>query len=90
MFVQSEIDGQFFGVQGTDWRTPPLLARPTSQRNIEGRKLMLFRDGDRLRYVVWKTSHAVYWVSNSLSLALTNAEMLGIARSLRTFGSKRK
>ena len=90
VFVQSEIDGQYFGVQGTDWRTPPLLARPTSARNIAGRKLMLFRDGDRLRYVVWRTRRAVYWVSNSLSLALTNAQMLGIARSLRTFGSKRR
>jgi LCP family protein required for cell wall assembly len=90
VFVQSEIDGQFFGVQGTDWRTPPLLERPTSTRNIEGRKLMLFRDGDRLRYVVWRTKHAVYWVSNSLSLALTNAQMLGVARSLRTFRSAQK
>ena len=89
VFVQSEIDGQFFGVQATDWRTPPLLARPTSTRNIEGRRLMLFRDGDRLRYVVWRTRRAVYWVSNTLSLALTNAEMLGIARSLRTFRAKR-
>jgi len=39
------------------------------------------RDGGKLRLVAWRTRHAVYWVSNTLSLDLTNTEMLGIARS---------
>jgi LCP family protein required for cell wall assembly len=89
VLVQSELDGQFFGVQGMDWRTPPVLARPTSTRNIDGRKLLLYRDGDRLRYVAWRTQHAIYWVSNTLSVALTNAEMIGIARSLTHKGTSR-
>ena len=47
---------------------------------------MLFRDGDRLRYVGWRTRRAVYWVSNTLSKTLTNPQMLAIARSLSRFG----
>jgi LCP family protein required for cell wall assembly len=89
VLIQNEIEGQYYGVQGTTWRTPPVLHRPTSTRDIQGRHLLLFRDGDRLRYVGWRTTHAVYWVTNSLSLALTNAQMLGIARSLRAFHAGR-
>jgi len=82
VMVESSVDGQYYGVQGTDWRTPPLLAHPTSTRVVSGRKLELFRDGNRLRFVAWRTPRAAYWVSNSLSLALSNPEMIGIARSL--------
>lgn len=82
VMVESKVDGQYYGVQGTDWRTPPLLAKPTSTRVVKGRKLELFRDGNRLRFVAWRTPRAAYWVSNSLSLALSNGEMIGIARSL--------
>lgn len=85
VMVESKSDGQFYGVQGTDWRTPALLAKPTSTRVVQGRKLELFRDGNRLRLVAWRTPRAAYWVSNTLSLALSNAEMLGIAGSLTRF-----
>jgi LCP family protein required for cell wall assembly len=80
--IQSQIDGQYYGVQGTDWRTPPLLAHPTSRRRVAGRTLLLFKDGSRLRFVAWRTKDAAYWVSNSLSLRLSNAQMIGIAASL--------
>jgi polyisoprenyl-teichoic acid--peptidoglycan teichoic acid transferase len=80
--VQSEIDGQYYGIEGTDWKTPPLLAHPTSRRTVGKRKLLLYKDGSRLRYVAWKRKDAVYWVSNSLSLGLTNSQMIGIAASL--------
>jgi hypothetical protein len=86
VLVQSEIDGQYYGVQGTDWRTPPLLAHPTSTRTVRGRRLQLYRDGNRLRVVAWRTRRAVYWVSNTLSLSLTNAQMVSIARSLTRVG----
>jgi LCP family protein required for cell wall assembly len=80
--VQSEIEGQYYGIQGTDWRTPPLLAHPTSTRRVAGRTLLLFKDGSRLRFVAWKRKDGAYWVSNSLSLKLSNAQMIGIAASL--------
>jgi hypothetical protein len=81
--LQNEIEGQYYGIQGTTWRSPPMLAHPTATRKVGGRRLMLFQDGRRLRFVAWKRKDALYWVSNSLSLGLTNDQMIGIAASLR-------
>jgi LCP family protein required for cell wall assembly len=75
-------EGSYYGVQGTDWLKPPVLANPTSTVTVHGRKLQLFKSGSRLRYVAWKRKDAVYWVSNSLQFALSNAQMLAIAGSL--------
>jgi hypothetical protein len=80
-------EGSYYGVQGTDWKTPPLLESPTSKLTVHGRRLELFKSGNRLRYVAWKRKNAVYWVSNSLTLGLSNAQMLGIAGSLTHLGS---
>jgi LCP family protein required for cell wall assembly len=80
-------EGSYYGVQGTDWKTPPLLGKPTSSLTVHGRRLLLFKSGNRLRYVAWKRKNAVYWVSNSLTLSLSNAQMLGIAGSLTHLGS---
>jgi LCP family protein required for cell wall assembly len=74
--------GQYYGVQGTTWRTPPLLAAAHTSRRIGGRTLDLYSDGGRLRLVAWRTAKAVYWVSNTLSTDLSNREMLEIAASL--------
>jgi LCP family protein required for cell wall assembly len=80
-------EGSYYGVQGTSWMTPPLLDNPTSTLTVHGRKLQLFKSGNRLRYVAWKRENAVYWVSNSLTLSLSNAQMLGIAGSFTHLGS---
>jgi LCP family protein required for cell wall assembly len=74
--------GQFYGIQGMTWKGAPILASPSEIRNVGGRRLELHFDGRKLRLVAWRTSHAVYWVSNTLSLDLTNQQMLGIAASL--------
>jgi polyisoprenyl-teichoic acid--peptidoglycan teichoic acid transferase len=74
--------GQYYGVQGTTWREPPLLAAAHQTRRIDGREFSLYTDGGRLRLVAFKTRKAVYWVSNTLSLDLTNREMLDIAASM--------
>ena len=79
--------GQYYGVQGTTWRTPPLLKSPSERRRMRGRTYDLYYDGKLLRAVAWRTPRAVYWVSNTLSLALTNQQMLGLGRSLTRFGS---
>src|SRR4051794_38233740 len=84
--LESLSEGSYYGVQGTDWMTPPLLAHPTSTLTVHGRRLLLFKAGSRLRYVAWKRKDAVYWVSNSLTLNLSNAQMLGIAASLTHLG----
>jgi hypothetical protein len=74
--------GQYWGVQGTTWRNPPLLDAPHETRQIGGRSFELYTDGGKLRLVAWRTPKAVYWVANTLSLALSNKQMLGIAASL--------
>ena len=84
VLVHNRIDGQFYGVQGTTWRDPPLLAHPSATRTVKGRRLELFRSGSRLRFVAWRTPRATYWISNTLNLKLTDAEMLALAANLTT------
>lgn len=86
VMLQNQLEGQYVGVQGTTWRTPPILKRPTSTRVVNGRRLLLFRDGERLRFVGWRTKKAAYWISNSLTTNLSNDQMLGMAASLGRFG----
>jgi polyisoprenyl-teichoic acid--peptidoglycan teichoic acid transferase len=74
--------GQFYGVQGTTWRGAPILSSPQEIRTVGGKRLELHFDGSKLRLVAWRTPRAVYWVSNTLSLDLSNQQMLGIAASL--------
>ena len=81
------LDGQYYGVQGTSWKSPPLLDNPTSTFMKNGRKLELFGDGDRLRLVAWRTPRGSYWVSNTLSQTLTNKQMIAIAGSLTRIGT---
>jgi LCP family protein required for cell wall assembly len=86
--VVSEGDiGQYYGIQGMTWKAPPILDNPSETRTVGGRKLELYFDGSRLRLVAFRTPHAVYWVSNTLSLSVTNRQMLDIASSLRRVGS---
>jgi hypothetical protein len=54
---------------------------------MRGRDYRLYYAGKKLRLVAWRTESATYWVSNTLGLALTNTEMLGIARSLTRVGA---
>jgi LCP family protein required for cell wall assembly len=79
--------GEYYGVQGQTWKNPPLLANPDRIREVNGRKLMLFYDGAKLRQVAWKTPRAVYWVTNTLNRKISNTRMLAIAGSLRRLGS---
>lgn len=79
--------GEYYGIQATSWKNPPLLQSPSEIRTVDGRKLELFRDGSRLRLVAWRTPKATYWVSNTLLRSLTNQQMIGIARSLTRIGT---
>jgi LCP family protein required for cell wall assembly len=78
--------GQYYGIQGMTWTDPPILRDPSESRVLDGRKLDLFYDGRRLRLVALRTPGAVYWVANTLSQTLTNAQMLDLAVSLRPAG----
>jgi LCP family protein required for cell wall assembly len=76
--------GQYYGIQGTDWRSPPILDDPDRRVRSGGRTFQLFYDGSRLKLVAWKTRRGSYWISNTLLRTLNNRQMLAIARSTRS------
>jgi polyisoprenyl-teichoic acid--peptidoglycan teichoic acid transferase len=83
MVIKRPLVGEYYGLQGTTWRRPPILEGASEKRRIGKRTFELHYDGDRLRLVAWRTRKAVYWVSNSLLLTLSERQMLAIARSSR-------
>jgi polyisoprenyl-teichoic acid--peptidoglycan teichoic acid transferase len=76
----------YYGVSGTDWEEPPILKDPNEIRTIDGRDYLLFYEDSRLRLVGWKTQKGSYWVINTLTHALTEEQMLGIASTTRVAG----
>jgi LCP family protein required for cell wall assembly len=74
--------GEYYGVEGTSWKTPPILDDPDRVIKQNGRKLMLFYDGSRLRVVGWRTPKAAYWVSNTITHRIANTKLIAIAASL--------
>ena len=81
--------GEYYGVQGTAWRTPPILVKPDRIQTVGDRRLLLYADGGKLRMVGWRTPEGAYWVSNTLNRALSNREMIGLAVSLSAAPGKR-
>ena len=75
--------GQFYDVQGTGWKDPPLLASPTQTVRAAGRELSLYYQSSQLEMVAWHDHGASYWVRNSLTQALSDGEMLAIAEQTR-------
>ena len=88
LVVSKGVVGEYYGIQGTTWREPPILDDPSETRKVNGRKLELHYDGRRLRLVAWRTKRAVYWVSNTLTQSLGTRQMIGIAASLKRLGQK--
>jgi LCP family protein required for cell wall assembly len=74
--------GEYYGVQGTTWKNPPILAKPTETKVLGGKRLELFADGGKLTDVAWRTPHGVYWISNTLTSDVGNQQMVSIAASL--------
>ncbi len=75
--------GEYYGIQATTWKAPPILQSPTDERRVGSRTYQRYFDGKRIRLIAFQTPLAVYWVSNTLSRKLTNAQMMSIAESLR-------
>ena len=78
--------GEYYGVQGTTWKTPPILEGHEDQVRMRDRTYRRYFDGRRIRLIAWTSPKAVYWVSNTLSQRLTNRQMMDIARSLQGIG----
>jgi polyisoprenyl-teichoic acid--peptidoglycan teichoic acid transferase len=84
MVLQTNVAGEYYGLQGTTWKNPPILEGVTDRRKLGRRTYEIVRDGDRVRLVAWRTPKAVYWLSNTLLLSLEEKQMLAIARSVRS------
>jgi hypothetical protein len=85
LVVHTGLTGEYYGIQGTTWRDPPILDDPSETRidPRTGRRLELFYDGRRLRLVAWRTKTDAYWVSNTLTQSLSENQMIAIASSMR-------
>ncbi len=73
--------GEFFTVQGTTWRDPPILRKPSETKNVDGKWLYEYSQGGALTVVAWKTSTGVYWISNTLQNNIPNDQMVAMAAS---------
>jgi len=75
--------GEYYGIQGTNWKDPPILRSPSSIQKFDGQKYMIFRDSQRIRLVAWRSGGGTYWVSNTLPETLSDQQMIDIARSTK-------
>jgi LCP family protein required for cell wall assembly len=78
----------YYGIQGMTWRRPPILDDPHTTRTVNGRKLLIYRDGRKVHLVAWKTPRGAYWVSNTLTRRLNERQMIAIAASLQRLRSR--
>jgi hypothetical protein len=83
---QESFGTSYYGVAGVNWLEAPILNNPSEVRRIDGRDYLLFYEKDRLRLVGWTTDDGAYWVSNTLTRALTEEQMLAVATSVREYG----
>jgi polyisoprenyl-teichoic acid--peptidoglycan teichoic acid transferase len=81
--VLNSLLGQYYGIQGMTWQNPPILNHPTATRFVAGKQLLMYANGGKLSVVAWRTSRGVYWVSNTLTDSIGNAQMIAIAASLK-------
>jgi polyisoprenyl-teichoic acid--peptidoglycan teichoic acid transferase len=75
--------GEYYGLQGTRWKDPPIIKSPTEVIEYHGRRMMVFKDGARVRLVAWQTKDATYWISNTLLQTISKDDMLAIARAAK-------
>ncbi|HYI36717.1 MAG TPA: LCP family protein [Thermoleophilaceae bacterium] len=83
MVIKRDKLGEYYGVQGTTWKDPPLLEGGSDKVKVGKRTFELHYDGDRVKLVAWRTPKAVYWISNTLLQSLSKDQMLTIARTTR-------
>ena len=84
--VINSLLGQYYGIEGTAWQNPPILNNPTQTAYMAGRKLLEYYNGGKLSVVAWRTPRGVYWVSNTLTDGIGNAQLAAIAASLTRVG----
>jgi LCP family protein required for cell wall assembly len=84
---ETGLNGQYYGVEGTSWRSPPILDLADGTLRLAGRTWKVQYDGRRVRRLSWSSPNGTYWISNTLTNDLTPAEMYALARSFRRVAS---
>ncbi|WP_349239884.1 LCP family protein [Patulibacter sp. SYSU D01012] len=79
-------NGQYYGVEGTTWKSPPILALATDAVRLGGRTWRVQYDGKNIRRLLWQAPSGTYWITNTLTDELSPKEMYALARSLRKVG----
>jgi hypothetical protein len=67
-------------LEGTTWLQPPLFKHDRTE-TIDGQEYKLIDDGSHIQVIGWRSGNALYWLTNTLLVELTNAQMVAIARS---------
>jgi LCP family protein required for cell wall assembly len=75
--------GEYYGLQGTRWKDPPIIKSPSEIKRYHGRRFMIFKDGDRVRLVAWQTKDGTYWISNTLLQSISKDDMVAMARAAK-------
>ncbi|HTU95179.1 MAG TPA: LCP family protein [Solirubrobacteraceae bacterium] len=75
--------GEYYGIQGTTWPDPPILARPAAVVVVNGRRLREYGSGANLSLVAFRTPTGTYWVSNTLTDSIPSGELVSIAASMQ-------
>jgi len=81
--VSKGLVGDYYGIEGMDWTNPPIVKQPSELHNYGSRVLEYFYSGRHLQLIAWRTPHALYWLSNTLTDSLSNTEMIAVARAAR-------
>jgi LCP family protein required for cell wall assembly len=79
--IQTADAGEYYGVEGTTWRNPPILDLAGDSVRLGGRTWRVQYDGGRIRRLFWQSPNGTYWISNTLGDDLSAREMYALARS---------
>jgi len=80
---QENTQGGYYDVEGMDWTSPPIIARPTQTETIGGRHYLFVDDGSHIHLIAWREGRVLYWVNNTLLEDLSNPQMINIAQSVK-------
>ncbi len=80
--------GEYYTIQGTTWKNPPILAKPSRVVTINRHRLYEYDDGGKISLVASKTAAGVYWISNTLNNVIPNAAMISMGAELTRYTGK--
>jgi LCP family protein required for cell wall assembly len=78
--------GEYYDVEGTTWKHPPILRSPSKTQVYNGLKLYEYYNGGKLSLVAVHIGPAAYWISNTLTDSIPASRMIGMAASLTRAG----